>query len=321
MMSANLIQHESEKRLKNANPREKPSFEETGKLPSFTVQLLNRRITCITLPDLMEVIYKACVEDKKLTVASYNIHSFNLSMQLPWYYDFLQSADIARCDGMGILKALQFMGLSLPIEYRVSGTRFVPELLEYLNQKGGISFFLLGTKPKNLEAAIECSRKKYPNLRFAGHDGYFDKEDPKQNEAIIQQINQGKTNILIVGMGMPRQEKWIQQHRDRLKVNAILPTGAVIDRLAGTVSDCPEFISNRGLEWLYRLCSEPKRLAARYLLGNPAFAFQIALAKAYASSLDIEELRPNLLPLQTEELRPNLLPLQTEELNGARGNR
>ncbi|MEW6495522.1 MAG: WecB/TagA/CpsF family glycosyltransferase [Cyanobacteriota bacterium] len=292
-MSANPIQSTPQKLIGLTIPQEKEKLSfERKKLPILTVQLLNRKITCVTLPDLIEVIHQACVDNKKLTVGSYNIHSFNLSMQLPWLYEFLQSVDIARCDGMGILKALEFMGLKLPIEYRVSGTRLVPELIEYLNRKGGFSFFLLGAKPKNLKAALDNCQAQYPNLKFSGHHGYFDKEDELENEKIIREINKVKTNILIVGMGMPLQERWIQQHRHRLNVNAILPTGAVIDRLAGNVSDCPEKISNMGLEWLYRLGREPKRLAARYLLGNPAFALQIALAKSYASTLQIEELQP-----------------------------
>ncbi len=293
-MSANPIQFKSQKLINLTLPQNQGKLrsDEKSQLPILTVQLLNRRITCITLSDLIEAIHQACIENKKLTVGSYNIHSFNLSMQLPWLYDFLQSADIARCDGMGILKALEFMGLKLPVEYRVSGTRLVPELIEYLNRKGNFSFFLLGAKPQNLKAAVDKCNAQYSNLNFSGHHGYFDKEDELENEKIIRQINQAKTNILIVGMGMPLQERWIQQHRHRLNVNAILPTGAVIDRLAGTVSDCPEKISNMGLEWLYRLGREPKRLAARYLLGNPAFALQIALAKSYASTLQIEELQP-----------------------------
>lgn len=272
---------------------EEISKNQPRRLPSFTVNLLNRRITCITIEELIKTIHTTCIEGKKITVASYNINSFNLSMQLPWFYDFLQSADIARCDGVGILKALQYMGLKLPVEYRASGTRLVPDLLDYFNQHQGFSFFLLGAKPEYSQAAIERLKQQYPNIRVAGHHGYFDKEDPEQNEALIQQINSAKPNILIVGMGMPIQERWIQKHRHRLNVNVILPCGAVIDRLAGMVSDCPEFLSDIGLEWLYRLCKEPKRLAARYLLGNPAFLLQVALAKCYyGSCLRVENKQP-----------------------------
>ncbi|MDJ0742726.1 MAG: WecB/TagA/CpsF family glycosyltransferase [Xenococcaceae cyanobacterium MO_167.B27] len=259
---------------------------QSNDLPNLSVKLLERRITLMTATAIMNAIHSACVEEKKLTIASYNVHSFNLSMQLPWFYEFQQSANITRCDGVGILKALQWMGNDFPLQYRVSGTAFVPKLLEYGNQNS-FSFFLLGSTPKYLEEAMQRVKQKYPELKIAGHDGYFDKKNTEQNQAIVEQINQFKPNILLVGMGMPTQEKWIQEYRRELEVNVIMPCGAIIDRLAGVVAECPPWISNSGLEWLYRLISEPRRLGGRYLIGNPAFMLQIALAK----SLGISDLR------------------------------
>ncbi|HBB33977.1 MAG TPA: glycosyltransferase [Cyanobacteria bacterium UBA8803] len=266
-----------------------PLQDTTERLPTFTAYLLSRRITFITIPELIKVIRRTCLEGKKMIVASYNINSFNLSMHLPWFYDFLQSAEIARCDGFGILKAFQYMGLSLSQKYRASGTVLVPSLLEQLKSED-FSFFLLGSKPQYIEKALTRIREQYPTLRVEGHHGYFDKEDYYQNEAVVQYINRVKPNILIVGMGMPTQERWIQRHRHLLDVNVILPSGAVIDRLAGIVPDCPKVISDIGCEWLYRLCREPRRLAARYLIGNFAFGLQVALAKhSHTSSLHVEQ--------------------------------
>ncbi len=277
-------------------------------LPNLNIYLLERRITCMTIPSLVEAIYTACVSNKKVTVANYNVHSFNLSMQLPWYYNFLQSSEIVNCDSVGILKAISYMGLNLPLEYRASYTLMMPKLLEKCNEKG-LSVFLLGTKPQYLETALENLRKQYPNAKFAGHHGYFDKQDSQQNQAVVQKINREKPNILIVGMGMPVQEKWVYEHRLRLDVNAILLGGAIIDRLAGVVPDCPSTLSDLGLEWLYRLCREPKRLAARYLLGNPAFALQVALGKLYAP------LRVELLP-SIDTFNPELaVPVSNSYLN------
>ena len=250
-----------------------------SELPNLRVELLGRQITLMTEKAILGSIQAACVEDKKITIASYNVHSFNLSMQLPWFYEFQQKANIKRCDGFGILKALRWMGMNVPFEYRVSGTALVPKLLEY-GARHGFSFFLLGSTPKYLEEAMQRVHQKYPKLKIAGHNGYFDKQDPKQNQTIVEQINQFKPNILLVGMGVPTQEKWIQQHSSALEVNVIMPCGAVIDRLAGVVSNCPTWLSNIGFEWFYRLILEPKRLGGRYLIGNPAFLLQIALAKS-----------------------------------------
>lgn len=262
------------------------------KLPSLEVHLLERRITCMTVPAIVESIRAACIEGKKITVANYNVHSFNLSMQLPWFYNFLQSAEIAHCDGMGILKAIGYMGLKLPVDYRASYTLLMPKVLELCNRYK-LTIFLLGAKPNYLQAAIANLETQYPNINVQGHHGYFDVENPDENDAIINQINQVKPHILLLGMGMPIQENWARLYRHRLNVNAIMLGGAAIDRMAGIVSDCPTFISNAGLEWLYRLGKEPKRLAARYLLGNPAFLLHLGLGKFYASCLKVNRMPEN----------------------------
>jgi N-acetylglucosaminyldiphosphoundecaprenol N-acetyl-beta-D-mannosaminyltransferase len=248
------------------------------KMPSLKVNLLNRQITCMTVESIVDAINKACVEDIQITVANYNVHIFNSSLQLPWLDEFLQSAEIAHCDGMGILKGLHYMGMKLPIEYRVSYTVLMPQVLE-LCSKNNLSLFLLGHKSEHLEAALTNLRQQYPQIDVDGHHGFFDRDNQFENQAVVDKINQMKPNILLVGMGSPIQEDWIRKNRDRIKVNAILPGGATIGRLGGIVRDSPEWIANAGLEWLYRLAQEPKRLAIRYLIGNLAFAFHLILAK------------------------------------------
>lgn len=254
----------------------KPTSE---KLPSFKVNLLNREITCMTAESIIEAINKACYQDDRIVIANYNVHSFNLSMQLPWFYEFLQDAEIAHCDGSGILKGLSYMGLNLPIQYRVSYTSLMPKLLKSCQEKG-LSVFLLGSKDEYLQTALDNLKQQYPRIKVDGYHGYFDREDSYQNQVVIDKINQKKPNILLVGMGMPIQEDWVRKHRHQLDVNVFMTGGAVIDRLAGIVADCPEWIANAGLEWLYRLCQEPKRLASRYLFGNLAFLLHLALAKS-----------------------------------------
>lgn len=278
-------------------------------LPSFNVYLLGRRITCMTVPTIIDTIHAACNQGRKLTVANYNVHSFNLSMQVPWFYNFLQNAEIAHCDSVGILKAIQYMGLKLPLQYRASYSLLMPKLLAHCDRHQ-FSIFLLGAKPDILKAALDQLREQYPNIRVDGHHGYFDMNNSQQNDNVIAQINRAKPNILVVGMGMPVQEDWIRRNRDRLAVNVIMPGGAVIDRLAGVVPDCPRILSNLGLEWFYRLLREPKRLAARYLLGNPAFLLHVALAKAFSFSLQVQKTSP--LSYLNKNSRSHLVELERE---------
>jgi N-acetylglucosaminyldiphosphoundecaprenol N-acetyl-beta-D-mannosaminyltransferase len=247
-------------------------------LPNLCVHLLGRRITLMTTSEILKSIDLACAQQRRITVANYNTHAFNLSMQLPWFYSFLQQSELVHCDGAGVLRGLRWLGLNISREYRVSYTELMPQLLEQCD-RAERRVFLLGAKPEYLEAALVKLRQQYPHSIFEGQDGYFQRDDLDTNDAIVAKINAFQPHILIVGMGMPIQESWVQRYRDRLQVNAILVGGAVIDRMAGMVQDCPQWIADRELEWVYRLTREPKRLASRYLLGNPAFLLQISLAK------------------------------------------
>jgi N-acetylglucosaminyldiphosphoundecaprenol N-acetyl-beta-D-mannosaminyltransferase len=247
-------------------------------LPNLCVHLLGRRITLMTTREILKSIDLACTQNRRITVANYNTHAFNLSMQLPWFYSFLQQSELVHCDGAGILRGLRWLGLTTSPDYRVSYSEMMPQLLAQCDRESR-RVFLLGAKPEYLDGALIKLREQYPNSTFEGQHGYFDRDDLQTNDDIVAAINAFQPNILIVGMGMPIQESWVQRYRDRLHVNAILVGGAVIDRLAGIVQDCPQWIADRELEWVYRLTREPKRLASRYLLGNPAFLLQISLAK------------------------------------------
>jgi N-acetylglucosaminyldiphosphoundecaprenol N-acetyl-beta-D-mannosaminyltransferase len=258
-------------------------------LPSLNVYLLGRRITCMTIPAMIQAIDAACKNDTRLTIGSYNVHSFNLSMIHPWFYELFQSIEIAMCDSVGILKAIEFMGVKLPLEYRVTYTMLMPEVLKHCNAND-FSVFLLGAAEDHLSEAMGNLSKKYPSMRVSGQHGFFAMNDPKQNDAVIEKINAAKPNVLIVGMGNPRQEEWVRLYGHRLNANVIMLGGAVIKRIAGVASDCPEALSNAGLEWFYRLVQEPSRLGVRYLVGNPAFALQVILAKSFSSELHIEPL-------------------------------
>jgi N-acetylglucosaminyldiphosphoundecaprenol N-acetyl-beta-D-mannosaminyltransferase len=254
------------------------SSSEPSTRGNLRVYLLGRRITLMNTSALVNTIHSACLQNRRITVANYNIHAFNLSLHLPWFQHFLQQAEIAHCDGRGILTALRWLNMETAKDDRVSYSDLMPKLLDRANQEKW-SVFLLGTKPNNLELALNNLRQQYPQATFNGHHGYFHVDSQTENAAIVDQINQVQPQLLIVGMGMPIQEQWISDHRDQLHTNVILPGGAVIDRFAGVVSDCPKWLSDNSLEWCYRFAQEPRRLATRYLLGNPAFLLQIALAK------------------------------------------
>jgi N-acetylglucosaminyldiphosphoundecaprenol N-acetyl-beta-D-mannosaminyltransferase len=265
---------------------------------------------------VIEAICKSCLKKVKIIVSHYNVHAFNLSMLLPQFFVFQQNADITVCDGMGMLKGLELMGISVASKYRVPLTLMIPNLLNEC-ERHNLSVFLLGSKPQNLEKALNNQKAKHPYINLAGHHGYFDPTNPIQNQFVIEKINQFKPDILIVGMGMPLQELWIQKNYQNIEALAILPCGAVIDRLAGLVPNCPKWMSNLGLEWFYRFLREPKRLAARYLLGNPLFLINLLWAKynrfysAYTGEGEITHNPKNhvnkIMDLQTNRISTNEL--------------
>lgn len=139
----------------------------------------------------------------------------------------------------------------------------------------------LGAKPGVAEQAARRLQEENPGLRviFTG-DGYFDRSrGSTQNQSIIQAINACSPDLLVIGMGMPAQERWLDDNWDELNCRAALPIGAGFDYLAGEVTRAPRWMTDRGLEWLGRLWVEPGRLWKRYLLGIPRFLFNVILQR------------------------------------------
>jgi N-acetylglucosaminyldiphosphoundecaprenol N-acetyl-beta-D-mannosaminyltransferase len=153
---------------------------------------------------------------------------------------------------------------------------FAWQLTEFAEPRG-FTFFFLGARPGVADKAAANLKARYPDLRIVGtHHGYFDKTPGSvENEAVIEQINAVKPNILIVGFGMPLQERWLMENWDRIDANVALTGGAVFDYVSGELQRAPRWMTDNGLEWLGRLLIEPRRLWKRYLIGNPLFIWRV----------------------------------------------
>jgi N-acetylglucosaminyldiphosphoundecaprenol N-acetyl-beta-D-mannosaminyltransferase len=143
------------------------------------------------------------------------------------------------------------------------------------------SFFLLGAKPGVAERAAAAIQKNAPGLRISGvYHGYFDKSaSSPENKMVLDRINSNSTHILLVGFGMPLQEKWLQENWEALQINVALPVGAMFDFLAGETPRGPRWLTDHGFEWLTRLIIEPRRLWRRYLIGIPLFFWRVLLQR------------------------------------------
>ena len=209
-------------------------------------------------------------ERKARLVFFVNAHCVNVAARDPHYREALAGADCVFPDGAGVAIAGRLLGH--PVPANLSGTDFVPALLA---QPGlaGRRVFLLGSRPGVAEAAAARLKARIPGIAIVGtHHGYF--AEGKEEE-ILRRLNLSGAEILLVGMGVPRQEAWLARCRDQLRVDVAFAVGALLDFLAEVVPRAPLWMRRCRIEWVHRLALEPRRLWKRYLLGNPAFLLRI----------------------------------------------
>lgn len=202
-----------------------------------------------------------------------NDHGYNIAQKDATYRNMLNQADLLLNDGIGIEIGAKLFGFSF--KENLNGTDFIPALFQFFNEEKDKSYrvFLLGAKPGVAQKAQDCLQKKYKNILFVGNqDGYFPKED---TEKIIEQINNSKTDILLVGFGMPLQEQWIYEHRLQLESTITMAVGAFIDFSSGDMKRAPKILRDLRLEWLYRMWKEPRRLWKRNVVGHISFFYSI----------------------------------------------
>jgi len=183
-----------------------------------------------------------------------------------------EEADLVLADGVPLLWAAKLLGT--PLEQRITGADLLPALCE-LASKNGYKIFLLGGLPGVAEKASNVLKNRYYGINIVGtYCPPFGFEfDFKQIDKICEVVRNSKPDILFVGLGAPKQEKFIWKHRMRMGVPLSLGVGAAIDFIAGTKKRAPMWIQKIGLEWFFRMVLEPKRLLKRYLIKDIAFFF------------------------------------------------
>lgn len=177
------------------------------------------------------------------------------------------NADLRLADGMSIILIGKI--LKKQIKEKVSGSDLMPKICEMAAKKG-YSIFLLGAAEGVAKQAAEKLTGKYANLIVAGtySPSFGFEKNPKEIDHIVEIINKANPHILFVGVGSPKQEKFMYTHLNRLKVPISLAIGASIDFEAGNKKRAPKWISNAGLEWLYRVCKEPRRMYKRVFIDD-----------------------------------------------------
>ena len=235
------------------------------------LDFLGVKINALTKDELVEKILEFAFLGKRKTITYLNAHCANVAFNDREYKKLLNLSDIIHADGMSIVWASLFLGRPLP--ERVNISDFSDKLFKKIIEKR-INIYFLGSREEVVYKAVENLRKKYRLISVAGfHHGYFTDLEEKE---IIKEINGLRPNILIIGMGVPKQEKWIFKHLNELEVNLCWSAGSgMFDNLSESIKDAPRWMAHIGLEWLHKLCQEPKRLWKRYLIGNFLFVYRV----------------------------------------------
>lgn len=243
------------------------------------VKIIDCKVSNYNLIELLEAIYNEVNgEIKKFPsiMLSANIHGFNQVQKYDWLKKLNNEAELVRNDSAGISLAGKILGT--PIKGRMTWADFGWDLAAFCENEN-LSMYFLGNKEGIAEKAKNRLKEKHPNLNIVGtHHGFF-KKDGKENDKVIERINELSPDILIVGFGMPLQEKWILENREKLNVGLIMTGGNCFTFLAGEESRAPRWMHENGLEWLYRFIKEPVRMFGRYIMGNPLFMFRVFLQK------------------------------------------
>jgi N-acetylglucosaminyldiphosphoundecaprenol N-acetyl-beta-D-mannosaminyltransferase len=220
----------------------------------------------LTKDQLNDAVAESVHSGRRTVIANHNLHSLYLFHRNPAFRDFYKLADVVHADGIGIVALSALGNIGLQREHRTTYVDWMPDLVA-LAAANRWRLFYVGSKPGIAAQGAAKLVEEWPGLQIETAHGYFDaSRTPPDNLRLLERIREFQPHILLVGMGMPRQECWIAENLPELSCNVILPAGAAMDYIAGAVATPPRWTGRLGLEWLFRLWIEPKRLASRYLI-------------------------------------------------------
>jgi N-acetylglucosaminyldiphosphoundecaprenol N-acetyl-beta-D-mannosaminyltransferase len=237
-------------------------------------------VTTLSFDELIENVCEYIVGEKeqKIIVCA-NPHSIIMAKKDEEFFNTLNNADVCLPDGIGVLLASKIMGGK--IKKRIAGPDFFMKFTEYASGNGiALRYFFLGSTETNLLKMKGKMEDMFPHVSVTGaYAPPMGDWSDVENEKITYLIDNSGANVLWVGLGAPKQEKWINQNSSKLKVNVIAAIGAAFDFFAGTKKRSPKIFRDLGLEWLPRFLMEPKRLWKRNLVSTPRFLYLIAREK------------------------------------------
>lgn len=222
----------------------------------------------------MDEIRKRLMARTKTRINFVNAHCVNIAQTNLAYRACLERSELVLADGSGVLTAARM--LNLPLRHNLNGTDLVPKVMKLAADEGA-SVFLLGGRPGVAPEAARRLLLSYPHLSVIGTEhGFLSFEEERR---LVRRIQLLRPDILVVGTGVPKQESWIDHYWEELPVVLALGAGAFLDFTAGRVPRAPALLRRVGMEWMYRLGVEPRRLWRRYLIGNVTFALHVTRSR------------------------------------------
>lgn len=237
-----------------------------GRATPGDFSILGVEVANTTMDEALDWVVDRARGPRMSLLAFVNPDCLNKAVENADYAAVLARADRVLPDGIGVKIAAGFQGVD--VRENINGTDMFPRLCERAAREG-LSLFLLGARRGVAEAVASEMADRYPGLRIAGtRDGYFDRYEER---AVLDGIEKSGADILLVAFGVPRQEFWLDTHRERLGVGVALGVGGLFDFYSGRIPRAPQWLREMGLEWVWRLAQEPGRMWRRYIVGNPLF--------------------------------------------------
>jgi N-acetylglucosaminyldiphosphoundecaprenol N-acetyl-beta-D-mannosaminyltransferase len=248
------------------------------------VNILGVGVTPVNLQQTIDILEEWRAERRREYVLCTSVHGLVEAQRDPEIRSALNRSGLTTEDGMPLVWWCQCAGYFNA--GRVSGTDLLMAMCERAAPSGHRHYFY-GGSPRVVEAMVSRLKERFPGIAIVGHRSPpFRPLTPEEDAADIQAINETRPDYVWVGLGMPKQDKWIIQHVGKIEAAALLGVGAAFDFVAGSKRRAPLWIQSSGFEWLFRLMSEPRRLAHRYLVYNTIFVMralqQVAGWKSYA---------------------------------------
>lgn len=218
--------------------------------------------------DAVDLATRAMGERFRLQMGDVNVSKVIDAQSDPQFRSWLEESDVVCADGVGVIWGCHLLGI--PVADRVTGIDLMTRMIAVCEQRGFRPYFL-GATEAVVKDLVNQLQRRHPSLKIAGwRNGYFRPED---EPAIVAEIKASGADCLFVGISSPIKERFLNQYRDELNIPLQMGVGGSFDVLSGHVKRAPRLVQRMGLEWLFRVAQEPRRLARRYYVSNSRFVF------------------------------------------------